>query len=72
MNEESKRWLRFAEEDLQMAQLAASQDRFYIPTRYPDALPGAPPEGLPGKRDADEAYRTAYETLLIIKRLIEK
>lgn len=28
-------------------------DRFYIPTRYPDALPGSLPEGLPnlkGKR----------------------
>lgn len=127
MNEESKRWLRFAEEDLQMAQLAASQkiynqvcfhaqqsvekalkallvaqgqlpprthrlgdlltlldiepfasnleiqlmDRFYIPTRYPDALPGALPEGLPGKKDADEAYTTARETLSVIKNLIE-
>ncbi len=128
MNEESKRWLRFAEEDLQMAQLAASQeiynqvcfhaqqsvekalkallieqghspprthrlgdilalldiepftsnleiqllDRFYIPTRYPDALPGALPEGLPGKKDADEAYATAHETLSVIKSLIEE
>ncbi|MBS3966908.1 MAG: HEPN domain-containing protein [Truepera sp.] len=26
-------------------------DRFYIPTHYPDVLPGALPEGLPGADD---------------------
>jgi HEPN domain-containing protein len=34
-------------------------DRFYIPTRYPDALPGALPEGLPNESDADEAIQLA-------------
>jgi len=34
-------------------------DRFYIPTRYPDALPGALEEGMPSKSDADEAIQTA-------------
>lgn len=32
-----------------------SLDRFYIPTRYPDALPGMLPEGLPSEKDAKEA-----------------
>jgi len=32
-------------------------DRYYIPTRYPDALPGALPEGLPNKEDAEQALR---------------
>lgn len=27
-------------------------DRFYIPVRYPDALPGSLPEGLPTETDA--------------------
>lgn len=27
-------------------------DRYYIPTRYPDALPGTLPDGLPNKSDA--------------------
>lgn len=34
-------------------------DRFYIPTRYPDALPGSLAEGLPGASDAGEALDTA-------------
>jgi len=36
-----------------------SLDRFYIPTRYPDALPGSLPEGLPGESEAEEALKTA-------------
>jgi HEPN domain-containing protein len=38
-------------------------DRFYIPTRYPDALPGTLPEGFPGRRDAQEALDVAKQTL---------
>ena len=38
-------------------------DRFYIPTRYPDALPGMLPEGMPGQRDAEEALNLARDAL---------
>lgn len=38
-------------------------DIYYIPTRYPDALPGSLPEGLPGKEEAEEAITTARATL---------
>jgi HEPN domain-containing protein len=38
-------------------------DRFYIPTRYPDAMPGSLPEGLPGRDEADEALQTAEDCL---------
>lgn len=34
-------------------------DIFYIPTRYPDALPGSLAEGLPGREDAKEAIEAA-------------
>jgi len=34
-------------------------DRFYIPTRYPDALPGSLKEGLPKESDAEEAIGVA-------------
>jgi HEPN domain-containing protein/predicted nucleotidyltransferase len=36
-------------------------DRFYIPTRYPDALPGILPEGLPRREEAEEALAIAEE-----------
>ena len=38
-------------------------DRFYIPTRYPDALPSALPEGLPDAADAEEALNAARAVL---------
>ena len=47
-------------------------DRFYIPTRYPDALPGTLPEGLPAEKDAREALRLAQEVYKLTRRLMEK
>lgn len=38
-------------------------DRFYIPTRYPDALPGTLPKGLPSEKDAKEAIEVARTVL---------
>lgn len=38
-----------------------SLDRFYLPTRYPDALPGSLAEGLPLKQDAEEALISAQK-----------
>ncbi len=38
-------------------------DRFYIPTRYPDALPGMLPGGMPRQRDAEEALGLARSAL---------
>jgi HEPN domain-containing protein/predicted nucleotidyltransferase len=120
MNELRERWLRFAREDLHMAELAMRADilnrvcypsqqsaekaikalllhqvqvvlrthrlgdllpllspnpfvdihlevqlldRFYIPTRYPDALPGSLSEGLPTPQDAAEALAVARQVL---------
>ena len=39
-------------------------DQYYLPTRYPDALPGMGPEWLPMRQDAEEALellRTALK-----------
>ena len=44
--------------------LAEIMDQFYFPTRYPDALPGSFPEGLPGKEDAEEAGLLARQVML--------
>jgi HEPN domain-containing protein len=46
-------------------------DRFDIPTRYPDALPGMLPEGTPGQRDADEALNLARSALQRIEEAIQ-
>ena len=34
-------------------------DRFYIPSRYPDALPGTLEDGMPSEEDAHEAFSSA-------------
>ena len=38
-------------------------DDYYIPTRYPDALPGTLPEGLPEQSDAENAVGLARNLL---------
>jgi HEPN domain-containing protein len=38
-------------------------DRFYIPTRYPDALLGSLEEGMPNNQEAQEALDTARKVL---------
>lgn len=47
-------------------------DRFYIPTRYPDALPGSLTDGLPQKNDAKEALGIAEKVVEIIQKEIQK
>ncbi len=34
-------------------------DQYYIPTRYPDAVIGSKPSGLPSRQDAQEAFQIA-------------
>ena len=43
-------------------------DPYYIPTRYPDALPGAGPESLPDREEAEEAVTLLRNGLQWIKR----
>lgn len=45
-------------------------NQFYIPTRYPDALPGALPEGLPSTETAQRAIETAQEILDTIQPIL--
>ncbi len=41
-------------------------DQYYIPTRYPDALPGSLPEGLPTEVHAHEAVKDAEDLSIFI------
>lgn len=43
-------------------------DRFYIPTRYPDAIPGSLPQGLPNEADAKEAFQIANQVLKEVEK----
>lgn len=45
----------------------SQMDIYYIPTRYPDALPGSLTEGLPGKEEATEAIATTRALLLELR-----
>jgi len=45
-------------------------NQFYIPTRYPDALPGSLPEGLPSVEVAEKAIIYAIEIVEFIKPLL--
>jgi HEPN domain-containing protein len=47
-------------------------DRFYIPTRYPDALPGSPADSLPNESDAREALETAQVVFQYSSKMIAK
>ncbi len=46
-----------------MAEEIILLDRFYIPTRYPDAAPGSLEDGLPDKDEAREALDLAKKVL---------
>ena len=99
MNEATRRWLAFADEDLQVAELAFGSpprthrlidlmtlleapaldkladelrvlEGFYIPTRYPDALPNTLPEALPGEQEAKEALTAAWRLSEAIRGMV--
>ena len=44
--------------------------RFYLPTRYPDAMVGSLPEGLPNMEDAMRAVNKAEPVLELVKKLL--
>lgn len=48
-------------------------DQFYVPSRYPDALPGSLPEGLPSSSDAQKSLAAAnrfYQLALDVTKLV--
>ena len=45
-------------------------DEFYIPTRYPDAIPGSSPSGVPEFADAEAALQTATKILGLVRNRI--
>jgi len=41
-------------------------DQYYIPTRYPDGIPGGTPTGMPSTAEAAEAIAAAEKILLFV------
>lgn len=58
-------------EALEFEDACATLDRYYIPTRYPDALPGTAPEGLPERRDAEQALRVLKDVLTWVEAKLQ-
>ncbi len=52
------------------AALTETMDSYYLPARYPDALPGTLPERLPEKADAEEAIELARQVWEDARRLV--
>ena len=46
-------------------------NRFYNPTRYPDAIAGSLEEGLPTSKQAKEALKDAKEVVEFVKKQLE-
>jgi HEPN domain-containing protein len=47
-------------------------DAFYIPTRYPDGIPGSLPEGLPDEKDAESSLSVAEKIFNVMKEEISE
>jgi len=45
--------------------------RFYLATRYPDAIIGSPPEGLPNENDAKKAIDESGKVLKFVKKILK-
>jgi HEPN domain-containing protein len=45
-------------------------DQYYIPTRYPDAIPGTASEGVPSSAESQEAIELAEKIHQFVKRNI--
>lgn len=46
-------------------------DQYYSPTRYPDAIPGILPDGLPAQKEAQEAIAIAKIMFDLVRKEIE-
>lgn len=51
-----------------LAERVRRLDRYYIPTRYPNAWPALPPYKHYSREDAEDALRVAVEVVELVKR----
>lgn len=70
MSELCKRAASADEELKALHRMAATLDKYYIPTRYPNGLPGGIPAEAFEKRDADRAIEIALEVITVVGKKI--
>lgn len=58
-------WIEGLETELKIV------DTFYIPTRYPEGIPGSLPHCLPGKKEAQEAIDLADRVLSLVQANVD-
>ncbi len=61
----------YEEKFADLAKRVGKLDRFYMPTRYPNALPGGIPAEFYDRKDATEAIALASEAIEAVKDLLE-
>lgn len=75
---EARRWLLQAKHDLDDADFrnikkrASTLDTYYIPTRYPNGLPGGIPSEAYQKEDAQRALSICNEVIDMVEKKIGK
>ncbi len=67
----SRRCREYEKSFADLAGSAGKLDRFYIPTRYPNALPGGVPAEVYDEQDAAEAISLASEVLAMVRKGLE-
>ena len=55
----------------ELVKQASRLDRYYIPTRYPNAWPALPPHKHYSREDAEEALSTAKSVIEFVKKRFE-
>lgn len=70
VSEICKRAASSDEELEELRKRAATLDKYYIPTRYPNGLPGGIPAEAFEKRDADRAIEITGEVITVVGKKI--
>lgn len=65
-----KQAVRFSKEFVSLGLDAGKLDRFYIPTRYPNGLPGGIPAEEFDQVDASESLALAHQVVDLVKKLV--
>ena len=68
VSELCRRCEEYEESFADLAGLVGKLDRFYIPTRYPNALPGGVPAEVYDEEDATGAIALASKVLAMVRR----